>query len=455
MNTFDVFDTLIARRYLTSDPIILQLANEVENSNFFEARKIADTGARSLQEIYTHLASAGIIPESHVSVLMNREIELEIQHAIPVQENINRVNHGDILISDMYLPASAILEMVRSTGMNKQVTLYQSNGDKSNGTVWPKLQRLLAGWKSHHLGDNKHSDVDMPASFGISAEWCPDATKLNASECKIVDDLTHIAMLSREVRLRYSGDRTIYHTIAASVNLPMLFVLAEQLHRKYKNRNIVFLGRDCQLLQKLYSAFYGLCYYLPFSRKVAYDQPEDSLKYLQAHSPNNPVYVDISSTGGTWEHLSRFGLINITVAIYSDSAYYTPTKPTLPMGFEYLMTNSQIGQTNLLLELFNCGDHGHLEMIKTDGDKLMEVGFGLPELPSEIVDAVHNPVKQACNLVTVYRDNIRQELSNLTDEQLVKYFAQLSSTICSETNLLSQAKGFLDKETHYLTQFTK
>ena len=453
MNTFDVFDTLLARRYLTSDPIILQLATEIENGNFYSARKSADTGARSLAEIYQHLADTNVIASEQLGYLMNREIELEIQHAIPVKANLNKVADGDVLISDMYLPASAILEMVRQVGLTKQVTLYQSNGDKSNGTVWPKLKSLTT--TGTHLGDNKHSDCDMPRSHGISANWCPDDTKLNEFEHSLVEDLTHVAMLAREVRLQYDGDNIKYHTIAASVNLPLLFVLAEQLYRKHKDKNIVFLGRDCQLLQKIYSAYYGLSYYLPFSRKVAYAQPTESVAYLQAHSPANPVYVDISSTGGTWAHLAQYAKLDITVAAYSDVAFYTPSKPVLPETFNYLSTNTQIGQTNLLLELFNCGDHGHLESITAVDNKLMSVTFGEPELPFRLVNTLHDPVLAACKLATIYKDTIRDELSKLSDDKIVKYFAQTSSVICSRTDLLQQAKSFLDKETTYLDQFTK
>jgi len=452
MNTFDVFDTLLARRHITSDPIWHQMEREYNIPGFVDARKSADTGTRGLREIYSKLVDNGIVPATLMDEFVRREIELEISVCFPVQQNIDRVQHGDVLISDMYLPGSAIMQLVRSVGMNRQVTLYQSNGDKSNGTIWPRLLKTQSGT---HLGDNRHSDFNVPRQFNVDAEWYA-GTGLNTVEQNTFDQgFANVALLCREIRLRNNPADPTYFNLACDVNLPALFMLAELVHRTAGSRDIVFLGRDCQLLYKLYTAYYGTAYYLPFSRKVAFDQPADAVNYLQTHSPHMPLYVDISSTGGTWAQLAPYANLDVLVAIYSDMAYYTPERPVPPDSFTYLTTNTQIGQTNLLIEMFNCGDHGHLKKINIIDRNLMQAEFAEPELPKSLVYAVHTPINQAVELSSIYADAIREELSAQTGDSLKTVFGQLAMMLCNQVGLLADSRKFLEQETKYLEQFTK
>lgn len=451
MNSFDVFDTLLARRNLTSDPIWHHIEAEFGIANYVTSRKSADTGARSLEEIYNKLVDEGVLTPSNRNSVYQRELELEIAESIPIQENLDRVQHGDLLISDMYLPASAILQMVRQVGLDKQVTIYQSNGDKSNGAVWAKLLHNKPGV---HLGDNNHSDVTVPRSAGFTAELCTQSNFTSAEHSIFENQLPNVALLCRESRLAFNGSHQQHFEIANSANLPLLFVLAELIYRRFKNLNVALLGRDCQLLHKIYNAYYNEATpYLPFSRAVAYNQPEVALEYLQSHSPKNPVFIDISSTGGTWEKLQ--GGVQVCVAIYSDQAYYTPSRPALPETFSYLTTNTEIGQTNLLIEMFNCGDHGHLNKLTQINGRLITAEYAQPELPEDLIRVIHSPAQFAVKQVSIYRDAIRSELACLNEQQLVTKFSEFAMRICSQNYLLADAKRFLEKETQYLEQFTK
>jgi hypothetical protein len=452
MNSFDVFDTLLARRYITSDPIWDHIEDQYSIPGFATARKSADNGSRNLYEIYDILVGTSVIDQSQRNQLFDLELRLEKETCFPVQENIDRVSDGDMLISDMYLPASAILELVRSVGLTKQVTLYQSNGDKSQGSVYKKFREEKPGI---HLGDNRRSDYEQARANGINGEWYL-GTGLNEYESQFNDrGMTYTALLCREVRLRNNTIYRNYFDVACGINLPWLLICAEMLHRKYKDRNLVFLGRDCQLMYKIYSAYYGGCYYLPFSRSVAFNQPGDAVNYLLTHSPENPLFVDISSTGGTWAKLDSYSKLEIVVAIYSDLAYYTPDRPVPPQTFTYLTTNTQVGPTNLLLEVFNCGDHGHLKQIEVIDGKLMQVKFGDPELPQELINTIQQPVNTAIDLAIHYRSNIREELAGLTDEELFDKFKSCVSYLCGQQSLAEQLpQSFRDKEFAYLHQFT-
>ena len=449
MNSFDVFDTLLARRYFTSDPIWHHLAKEFNIPDFVQNRKAADTGGRSYEEIYDVIVANGTIRADQRNEIARRELELEIETSFPIQKNIDRVQDGDILISDMYLHGSAILQFVRSIGLTRQVTIYQSNGDKSNGSIWKRIQHNKP---NIHLGDHPNSDVGQALANNINGELFP-GTHFNAYEADLFEHgLKNIATLAREARLR-SGRaiNEIFSDLSASLNLPFLFIAAELLYRKHAGRPILFLGRDCQLLHKIYTEYYELSYYIPFSRRAAYTDPATAIAYLRKHSPVNGVLVDISSTGGTWAQLEP---IDVTVLIHSDTSYYTKEKPIPPDSFTSITSNSTIGETNLVLEIFNCGDHGHLNKVTQITDGMFQSHFGKPELNKDIVDAIHSPVYNAIKLSSIYKDAIRSELDDLTADQLVEFFKYCTSSLCARTDLYNLLDDFVNQETTYLDQFT-
>lgn len=444
MNSFDVFDTLIARRYIDNAAILNSIETEFSVPGFIVARTKADNGQRSLSAIYDELVSTGVLTAELAPVVLRREIDMEIQLAIPIKENIDRVKDGDLLISDMYLPAWAIREMTRAAGLKKQVTIYQSNGDKSNGKIW---QTLISNKPGLHLGDNLHSDVTMAKQYGYNAEHYP-GTAFNEVEGLLVrSGLPHIALLTREIRLRnFNGN---FFAVANTLNLPWLFVTAEMLHRKHGDTNIVFLGRDCQLLQQIYATYYGTCSYLPFSRKVAFDQPVTAIQYLAAHTPEDSVLFDVISTGGTWEKLEKYANLPITVAIYSNLEHYTATKPKVPPKFQYLTKNDDIRHAGFLLEVMNCADHGHLDQINQLASGVFTSVFGTPELDANVIAEIHQPVKDAVTL-QLYKPAIRAELSKLTDATLHEWFKILVQNICGQSGLNQHLTEFYKKEFAYL-----
>jgi hypothetical protein len=441
MNSFDVFDTLIARRTVTTHYVWQQLEKEFNIPAFASQRPIPDDGTKTFLEVYQALVSSGVISAELLKPLMDRELALEIEHSYPIQENMDRVNDGDMLISDMYLPAPAILQMVRAAGLNRQVTIYQSNADKGKGIVW---KELMSSPPALHLGDNYVTDLQQPQEHDIRAELYTGSMPNDLEK-----SLETLGLLTREIRLRNNVTaHKDYFELACQINLPLIFVMAEQIHRKFADRPIVFLGRDCQLLWRIFNAYYRTAFYLPFSRKVAYTQPELAAEYIKSHSPDNAVLIDISSTGETWTHMAKYGNFDMLSMIYSDSE----PRPYLPNTFSYLTTNSVCGQTNLVLEIMNCGDHGYLDSLEKLGRNLIKANFANTELPEEIIAATHFPVYDAVDLARFYKVGIRNQLSIMTDQNLASWFNQLSTIICSQIDMLTNLEEFHKKETGYHEQ---
>lgn len=442
MNTFDVFDTLIARRFFDTKSVWRQMSKEFDIENFENIRPEPDDGSRSFQGIYDELERQNKIPAHLKMCLMEREIELEIDNCYGIRENLDKVEDGDLLISDMYLPPQVILQMVRSAGLNKQITIHQSNRDKGTGKIWGILQSAPPNF---HLGDNQHTDVIRPKSFGINTQHYTGSNYTINERWLIDNKLYFIGHLVREVRLSNNiQDCKEYFEISNQFNLPLLFVIAEQLHRSIKTP-ITFLGRDCFLLHKLFNRFYRTAYYLPFSRKVALLQPEMAALYLNKMKTEDTVLVDISSTGETWIHMNQFGKFNVKTVIYGDSK----TRSNLPESFSYLTKNSICGDTNLMLEIMNSADHGMLTRLELIGDDITKSYYGERELPDDILIAIHTVINDAVNLSDYYKTNIRQELAQLTDIELSSLFKILANRICSNIHLSNNIPNFHQIEDQY------
>jgi hypothetical protein len=338
----------------------------------------------------------------------------------------------------MYLPGYVILQIVRAAGLNKQVTIYQSNADKFKGTIWHELKNtppLL------HLGDNDITDFERPKQYGIAAEMFTKSlpTALEGS-------LGYLGILTREIRLRNNIlQHREYFDIACNLNLPLIFIMLEQIHRRSQSHPIVFLGRDCQLMWRVYNKYYNTAFYLPFSRKVAFTQPELAAEYIFQHSPEDALYVDISSTGETWTFMSNYGKFNTLSVIYADSK----ERPNLPNTFSYVTKNSICGQTNLVLEVMNCGDHGYLTRLEKLGTRLIKAEFADSELPDGVIKATHQPVYDTLNLAKFYKESVRRQLDSMSDQDLMIWFNQISALICAQTHIIDSLSEFKKKEDQY------
>ena len=170
-----------------------------------------------------------------------------------------------------------------------------------------------------------------------------------------------------------------------------------------------------------------------------------AVMYLASQSPSNPLYVDLSSTGATWQHLSRYSQFNVLVGIYSDVFYYTNTKPELPNGFEYLVKNSEIGNTNYLLEVFNCAKHGHIK-----GFDKFKASFGEPELGLTTIIDIHDPIDSAVELSTYYGFIIQDEMTAKSDEEILKLFGEMAISMSAQAGYLDEFTDYLNKEKTYL-----
>jgi predicted HAD superfamily hydrolase len=173
INSFDVFDTLIARRSVEPVAVLRKLETQAELPGLAAARIAADqqlgfTGRPyQLAEIWSLVQRSLGLDAATTERLLRMEHQLEHAEVIPIVENLDLVRDGDVLVSDSYLGADTLRSLLSKAGFQRQAGIVISNDGKHRGWIWPELLKRVA--IREHLGDNPHSDGQTPWAAGIKA----------------------------------------------------------------------------------------------------------------------------------------------------------------------------------------------------------------------------------------------------------------------------------------------
>ncbi len=112
-HSFDIFDTLMARRCIEPKNVFLEVEKAVNVAGFANLRIKAEASIAAkpytLDDIYRVFVEQFGVNVETSEYLKAKEIELELHNAIAIKENLEAVDNGDVLVTDMYLPRSAIL----------------------------------------------------------------------------------------------------------------------------------------------------------------------------------------------------------------------------------------------------------------------------------------------------------------------------------------------------------
>src|SRR5262245_31827283 len=109
INSFDVFDTLIARRGVEPVSVLHKLEARSGIVGLAAARGRADQrlGAQGkpyqLANIWDEVRRALGLTADAARRLMELEVQIEHEAVVPIRENLARVGDGDLLVSDTYL----------------------------------------------------------------------------------------------------------------------------------------------------------------------------------------------------------------------------------------------------------------------------------------------------------------------------------------------------------------
>ena len=290
INSFDVFDTLLARRTFNPVDIFDIIEKNFPYKNFKNIRCCAQNMSNgTFDDIYDKFQNITCIDENTKNLLKNFEIQMEIDNSYLITTNVNRIKNHDILISDMYLNDTHIMHILKSIGFDKKVKLYASPGGKHTGEIWKRLKNEY--FFGVHLGDNLHSDINMAQKNNINAEHTTIYSWNNTELFFKDNNLMDLAILLREFRHMnpYDIDTNEYqlYNDQATYNIPILYLLCHILKDilQKENRNtILFSTRDSCNIQLLFEFLFPEYNSIRLEcSRIIYKNPTDEYKnYLKS-----------------------------------------------------------------------------------------------------------------------------------------------------------------------------
>lgn len=287
--SFDIFDTIIARRCGPPASIFRLVEKKVRDRNLLEAHRHFDSeriqaeqrarhhkGGRdvTLEEIYAELNCLWCLPEVVLRQIIGIELETERENLFAIPGGIAMVDatrkSGKRLAftSDMYLPQLFLRDVLEEFGLiNDGEALYVSSAwgaSKADGRLYQVLleQEKLPAREVLHIGDSLHADFQNARKAALNARHLDRGTlnrfesALAVAEASCSDGVAKLAGIARLARLETdcSGRQAIPARFGASVAGPLLTLYAEWVLRTASNRGIkrlFFLARDGEALMRI------------------------------------------------------------------------------------------------------------------------------------------------------------------------------------------------------------
>ena len=213
MNSWDCFDTLIARLYFHPKTVFDEVGRRIGDPDFRTKRVRAEKESnKTYEDIYARLP--GIDPQV--------ELDVELEHNFAINENIIQVKDGDLILSDMYLPADFIMKMLRNVGMGRDVDIIVTPNGKKKGWIWEEVKSKYN--IENHYGDNMKSDVLSAKANGVNGIHY-NKHELNDIERMVYKHDKQLALWMRCTRLQcpFNDERHIrFWNEQANINLPVL-----------------------------------------------------------------------------------------------------------------------------------------------------------------------------------------------------------------------------------------
>jgi Predicted hydrolase (HAD superfamily) len=289
--SFDVFDTIIARKGLIPESIFYQIRdilkrnNEKFDSYFIEnfvtirsnveanlreyCRKTNYTREKDIveidyEEIYQRIQNTFNITDKQKKFLIETELNCEFENCVGLEKNINHIrellNNKEkvVFISDMYLPKNQIRKMITKVAPDfASVELYVSSDKNVKKTdksmfyeVYKTVNYNFGEWQ--HFGDNKKADIICPKELGIKTNLIP-SYEFNENELSLISCINNydshlVAALFEKYRRNHNETEYYSYSKFSLLFVPYIYwVIEDALKRKYET--LYFISRDGHFLK--------------------------------------------------------------------------------------------------------------------------------------------------------------------------------------------------------------
>jgi hypothetical protein len=408
VNSFDLFDTLLARLCITPTGIAEELERKFNAPGFAAARRnaehlLAGEGKPfDLHAIYALLVSRGVVPRADADRLLEAEFDAEFDNAIPIIENLRRGaarRPGDfrhVPVRRYAAPPVAACR-VAHTG-----TASRHEPGKARRLGMEGAVRALD--HQSPFRDNPHSDVAMPRRHGIDsvhyAGALPTTNELTVSG----QGYPVLAQLMRSMRLRNpyerSGQQAALWHLSSQLNIPLL-VLGSAMVRQQREsaglKRILFSARDCYLMSEVFSALFPAdpAHYLHVSREVLGSNSPVLRDYLTDAGIAEALVVDLAATGASWHQLSAreqlkvrlFSFVFIDNWVEARVAPQTVTSSPW-LDFSWAMKSSGLRAYSAAIEAINSAPHPSCRTIHRAGRFFVPEHHSSNELPDALLQAI-------------------------------------------------------------------
>ena len=308
VRSFDCFDTLVGRLHQDPRSIFRAMEEDIPCPGFAELRISAERDAqdKTLKGIYEQLQRKLGLSDERRDALRALEFEEELRNVFPICRNVSLVRDGDLVVSDTYYTEQEIQKILQTIGLKRHVHIVATCGGKSSGQVWsPLLDQYRI---EYHLGDNKHSDVTSPESYGIPSKWF-SASEFTPIE-KSMFDASHmeLARFMRALRLQNphpaDSEAFLVWNEQAELNFPILILASHYVDALCTSKNyttILFSQRGCchwmPVFQSLFPTYRSVSFQ---SSRVVYRKPSpEYVQYVRELNGPNVIIVDEQGSGKT------------------------------------------------------------------------------------------------------------------------------------------------------------
>jgi glycosyltransferase involved in cell wall biosynthesis len=439
--SFDLFDTLVARRCVHPHTIFDIVERASGCAGFAKARRAAEAeisaGSYTLDDIYRRLAEHHDVSAPEADRLKALELETEAANLFPIVQHCREVGSDDVIVSDMYLPAEWLMQIVRKTCGAAPRSLYVSSHGKRKGTVWRIVQR--AARLMEHVGDNPVTDQESAQASGIPARLTSVARRSEIEDEFAAAGFVPLSNLIREARLTaWHHDPELRRAQIAQVqiNFPLLFLTTLHLRKLSADQgwdHILMSARDCYLWHGLYQRMRPLLPGAPgatyfYTSRIARAHPSPGyLAYFSSQCMGRRnVVADLCGTG--WS-LSRL----IAQAPEPAAAIFLLHKlemPNLvrdyerfgaladPIGVHSIVARAPRNSDNEVLERMNFATHASVNDVgeAPDGFRPLLSSLTYPDEVAKLVQAHHAAFGHACELL---RGVTASEISEMLTKEIV------------------------------------
>ncbi len=291
--SFDVFDTLLVRFFGDPADLFAALAERIAPTlapAFARERVAAEQRARAgaaargerevtLAGIYRELGQAlgarGLAGGIDLQQAAREEMDLELRCAradpqvAAAFQALVAAGRRVVLVSDMYLPAGCVRQMLAQCGIAGFERLYLSSEAmvaKADGSVWAAVRAgsgLAPDARIVHLGDNPQSDGETARGFGVLPFLLTPpherrvASRLVGRGHWLADSFASLLRQELVARRGEPGLDPYWLAIAFLVVAPAALGMAghvRRVARAHGTDRVFFLARDGLIFQKAYEA---------------------------------------------------------------------------------------------------------------------------------------------------------------------------------------------------------